>query len=542
MWIQTFSDRACTVPAENINFPEMGSFTKGGGDTHTATISGESISYINGSVKIRNFGTAGSALYAQYSGNENKTLYIKTGDGDSIARLTIKCGALSVVDPSFIPANAFRYQIQFEIYGLTGGTDWVSVSSGATNISSEAEYNFYSGFGVIDGVAYLMIYYQTGTDASGTSVHGFFVSRNLFEGSLRPDTKSETPTVTPSGWYGTGHTTPGNMDFSNAPSALSLANATEHGLRAYGVSAAEMERLYLTLWSDAIWTKWKNQKFNPIAGILSYHRLPIQVSYEKMEYEISICGQKYVLGTPLSAPKVISDCMPSVDCNNEMNGAAVMPIPEISGSFLDYQPYCSAVLHLPFIGNVPIDVNAISGGAIAVRYWIDVCSGNCLAHVKTINRDGSSIIYGEYAGNCAYCYPITGNDNGGFAVLGAAAGIATAGIVAAATGGAAAPVATAIIGGGASAAQAQHHMQQVGTWPANSASMCDLGVYLIITRPAYLTPEKYAEIEGRPSGVGHKIGDFTGYLSGEMHADGIYGMTDAEKRQIEGYFQSGVIM
>lgn len=537
MWIQTFQDRECTIEDENIDFPEIGSHELESGTVNEYTIQEETVSFLRGAVALKNIVTAPAKLFCQYTENVSKTVYIKPESGLSFVRLNIKCGQRSVIDPTFTPANAYRYQCAIEVYNLFGQNTWDNASSGGTSISSDTEYNFYTAFLVSGGKPYLCMFYMT----TGNNVHGFFASRNLFDGSIRPDTKSETPTVTPSGWYGTGHTTPGNMDFSNDPSALSHANATAHGLRAYAVSDAQMERLYTTLWSDSIWNKWKNQKFNPIAGILSYHRLPISTEYTSMEYEVSICGQKYVLGTPLSAPRVISNCFPGVDCNNQFSGA-LLPIPEISGSFLDYQPYCSAVLHLPFIGNIPIDVNAISGGGIAVRYWIDVCSGNCIAHVKTVNRDGSSIIYGEYPGNCAYCYPITGNDNGGFAVLGAAAGIATAGIVTAASGGSAAPFAASIIAGGAGAAQAQHHTQQVGTWPANTAAMCDLRVYLVITRPAYLTPDKYPEIEGRPSGVGKKIGDFSGYLSGEMHADNIDGLTDAEKRQIESYFQSGVIM
>lgn len=541
MQIQTYADRACTVNAFPIEFPEIGSFTTSGGNTQNITIGEDTYHYINGAVKIRNFGTAPAKLFAQYTSDLSEVVYIKTSEtGDSILRLTLMCGETAVIDPTYYNPQDYRYQITLEWYD---GASWRNASSGASNIASDFEYNFYSGAAVLNGELMLLLFYQSGTDPDGTNVHGFFASSTLFDMSIRGDTQSQTPTVTPNGWYGTGTTTPGNMTFSDAPSALSHGNATAHGLRVYAVSDAQMERLYQTLWSSNIWDRWKNQKFNPIAGILSYHRLPIEIESDSMEIEISICGQRYVMGTPLAAPRVVKDCMPAVDCKHPIyNPSGVMPVPEVAGSYLDYQPYCSAVLHLPFIGNVPISVNAISGGSIAVRYWIDVCSGNCLAHVLTTDRNGSSIVYGEYAGNCAYKYPITGNDNGGFAILGAAAGIATAGIAAVATEGAAAPFAAAIVSGGASALSSEHHTQQVGTWPANSAAMCDTNVYLLITRPAYLTPDHYPEIKGRPAGSGKLIGDYTGMLAGTMHADGISYLTDNEKTMIEKAFQNGVIV
>lgn len=541
MQIQTYADRACTVKAFPIEFPEVGSYQTSSGNTQDITIGEDTYHYINGAVKIRNFATAPAKLFAQYTSDLSEVVYIKTSEtGDSILRLTLMCGETAVIDPSYYNPQDYRYQITLEWYD---GAAWRIASSGASNISSDFEYNFYTAAGVLNGELMLMLYYQSTTDLNGTNVHGFFASSTLFDMSIRGDTQSQTPTVTPNGWYGTGTTTPGNMTFSDAPSALSHGNATAHGLRVYAVSDAQMERLYQTLWSSSIWDRWKNQKFNPIAGILSYHRLPITITADTMDPEISVCGQKYVMGTALSAPRVVKDCMPAVDCKHPLyNPSGVMPVPEVAGSYLDYQPYCSAVLHLPFIGNVPVSVNAISGGSIAVRYWIDVCSGNCLAHVLTTDRNGSSIVYGEYAGNCAYKYPITGNDNGGFAILGAAAGIATAGIAAVATEGAAAPFAAAIVSGGASALSSEHHTQQVGTWPANSAAMCDTNVYLLITRPAYLTPDHYPEIKGRPAGSGKLIGDYTGMLAGTMHADGISYLTDNEKAMIEKAFQNGVIV
>lgn len=359
-------------------------------------------------------------------------------------------------------------------------------------------------------------------------------SEKFWNGAARPETKSETKTASPSGHWGTGHTTKGNQDFVHYAQALNVVNTGAHGLRMYDVGTSAIDAIYERLWSRDIWDVWANRKFNPIGGLLSLHRVPCAAPTGAAVSSVTIAGQQYPV--PTNSAKLVSDNIVTVECN----GGNWLDVPEIAGSFVDYAPYCSAVLTLPFVGSVGIDVNAFSSGKIKVVYEIDLISGNCLAEVFTLDRDGSSILYGSYAGNCAYKMPITGNDNGGLAVLGAVAGIATTGLATVATGGSAAPLAASVISGAANAIGAEHHLQQAGTLPSNASAIGDLRVTLVITRPAYLTPDDYEQIKGYPAGDGHTISQYSGFLAGEMHAEGIDGATDAEKAAIEAAFAGGV--
>lgn len=388
-------------------------------------------------------------------------------------------------------------------------------------------FSVHMGTFTVYGDKWLAIYYRQGD----RQIYVWCISENFFDESERPETKSETGTVTPDGHWGTGKTTKGNMVFVNYAAALSRVNTGTHGLRMYDVGEGAVNALYERLWSQDTWDKWANRKFSPIGGILSLHRVPLAAPTAGTVSSVTIAGQQY----PVGSAALVSD-------NIAIRNFAEVQIPEIAGSFLDYAPYCSAMLYLPFIGSVSIDVNTISSGSIAVRYTFDLISGNCIAQVRTVDRDGSAIIYGTYAGNAAYKYPISGNDNGGFAVLGAAAGIATAGLAVAATGGSAAPLAASIVSGAASSISAEHHLQQAGSLPANTSALGDLRIYLVITRPAYLTPDGYENIKGYPAGDGHTVGSYTGLLSGELHADSIPAATDWEKKEIERLFAEGVII
>lgn len=537
MQIEVFSDQACTVSAGYIDFPTLGDLTLTSGSVNTYTIGDKTVSFLRGAVALQGIVTAPAELYCQYTSNTSKTVYIKASAGQSFVRINVKCGKTSVIDPTFVPANEYRYQCTIEVYNLNGLGTWDSASSGGSNISVDAQYNFYTGLVVSGGKVYLCMFYYT----TGNNVHGFFADGQLFNGSIRPKTKSETPTVSPNGHYGTGSAIPGNIDHVNYAARVSRVNTGAHGLRLYAVSATAINALYERLWSRDIWDQWANKKFSPIAGILGIYNMP--TTYVKLSdtQKITICGQQYNLGTSVD---IVRDGYTEETTYSLADRSDYFKIPEIAGSFVDYSPYCSAVLQLPFIGTFPVNVNAFTAGGIKVVYTFDLVSGNVLAEVYTRDRNGSKILYGQYGGNAAYHYPVTGNDGGGFAVLGAAAGLATAGIAAAVSGGSLAPVAGALVSGSASVLSAEHHTEQAGSLPSNTAALGDRRIILTITRPAYLTPEHYPELTGYPAGDGSTVKKYIdaggGLIAGTLHADGVNGATEAEKQMIEQAFQGGV--
>lgn len=528
MQIQVYEDADCTQPAFGFEAPYIGAVADASypaqHTTGTFDRDGNTITYHTGTIRSDKFAgmqdglvcTPASEYGKDSSAQYGQPFYIKP---DIELRLT--CYNEPHND-SFRTRTSMAMQVPPE--SLKHPTVF---PSNPDNISK----NFYACTFTLNGEILLGIYIYDPRYSSNNALWGMFFTASVFDESPRLPTKSETGTVTPNGHYGVGKTTKGDMVFVNYAGALSRVNTGTHGLRMYDVGEGAVNALYGRLWSQDIWDKWANRKFSPIGGILSLHRVPLAAPTAGTVSSVTIAGQQY----PVGSAALVSDNIVTRDF-------AEVLIPEIAGSFLDYAPYCSAMLYLPFIGSVGIDVNTISSGSIAVRYTFDLISGNCIAQVRTVDRDGSAIIYGTYAGNAAYKYPISGNDNGGFAVLGAAAGIATAGLAVAATGGSAAPLAASIVSGAAASISAEHHLQQAGSLPANTAALGDLRIYLVITRPAYLTPDDYESIKGYPAGDGHTVGSYSGLLSGELHAESIVGATDSEKQEIESAFRGGVFV
>ena len=57
-------------------------------------------------------------------------------------------------------------------------------------------------------------------------------------------------------------------------------------------------------------------------------------------------------------------------------------------SFLDYEPYCSAELYIPFCGSTKINPEIFVGHKIGVLYDVDILSGGCKVWVL---RDGLAV-------------------------------------------------------------------------------------------------------------------------------------------------------
>lgn len=68
---------------------------------------------------------------------------------------------------------------------------------------------------------------------------------------------------------------------------------------------------------------------------------------------------------------------------------------------LDYNPYTSISIFLPFCGMYDLDVDEVMGKTINVTYRIDIFSGACLATIKV---DGS--VFYQFTGQCSSQIPV----------------------------------------------------------------------------------------------------------------------------------------
>lgn len=253
---------------------------------------------------------------------------------------------------------------------------------------------------------------------------------------------------------------------------------------------------------------------------------------------------------------------------------------EAWGGFLDYPPYTTASLYLPFCGTIELPVDEIMNAEVSVTYNIDITTGSCVASVYS-NKPGGDDRYSptiqatiaRTQGNIGMQIPWSAADSSRqLAAIGQIAAVAIATSVsfgtAAVAGAAAAEAATTTAAAGvATGAAAEAGAAATATGIASKATgafIRNAGVagatiasnighipyttvtrggtaqnvfgvlqsftpYLLITRPIQSYPQNYQHYHGLPSNITSKIGDLEGYTQvAAIELDDIPGITATE--------------
>lgn len=351
--------------------------------------------------------------------------------------------------------------------------------------------------------------------------------------------------------------------------------------RIYSPSLAQLDSLSNYLWTDQTFLQTvinhlKQIIENPIDAIISLSLVPCVPPTSTAE-EVKVM----FIPTGVYMPPVTNQFV-EIDCGT-------FTLKEMYGSALDYNPYTSVQLYLPYVGIVQLDTDEVMGKTIHVGYRIDVVTGVCCAYVKA----GGDVLY-QFSGHCSIQQPITSADFSGYINAVLAAGKLVASIAAA---GAGAPeVAASLVGAPAPSvsstssdtrtternaatgrqitAGTQHKetktehsgasfgevaargisntvgavmnsktiVQHSGGFSGNSGYLAAVRrPYLIVTRPRIANPEQYAQFNGRPSMIYLNLGSCTGYTQVQsVHLTGI-DATNPELSEIATLLTSGVI-
>lgn len=208
---------------------------------------------------------------------------------------------------------------------------------------------------------------------------------------------------------------------------------------------------------------------------------------------------------------------------------------EQTKSFQDYNDFSKIHIYLPYCGIHQISTNECQGGTIGVEYWIDCCTGSCVAYV-TIKRyrenhvdesELDSVMY-SFTGNCFQQVPLLARDftqtlQGLMNIAGACATVAIPAAGAAmTTGGIMGAAGAAAIAGAPMAAKTAPStmnsmlnmsptVNRIGNFGNNFGYMQMQKPYLILERPVASTPSTYEERYGRPLYDYKKIEDCYGY-------------------------------
>lgn len=355
------------------------------------------------------------------------------------------------------------------------------------------------------------------------------------------------------GWNGDGNFS----DDSDMPITDDLPSISAVGTgmtTIFRPSISQLRALSNLFWNADVFSFLQNLVENITNMFVSLAMVPFNVT-AGATVSVTWLGIDTAISLTLAAKQFYEFDMGSINLGNDSRIFT-------SGSALDYSPFSTLGIYLPFIGYRDLDVDECRGAVLNLRYRIDILSGACVAIIKVDGRD----IY-EFTGNCLTQIPITNETmqslvsdavNVGLALSGTQAAGAVAG----------AAEADAIAAGETLTEEKSAHLNQMvgrsrgqlasatanaamGMKPsfaktgAVSGSVAMMSVkqpYLFLKTPRQSIPDHYQRYCGFPSNISGRLGEFSGYTVVEdIRLNGLVA-TSPEVAEIYKLLKSGVII
>lgn len=322
--------------------------------------------------------------------------------------------------------------------------------------------------------------------------------KNLADTIAPPSTPSDNP----------------NTGGGNSPSIIIPTQQASALWAIYNPTLGQLNSLGAWLWSSNFIDQLLKIFNDPMQAIIGLHKVyatpsisgsgNIKVGYLDSGVASNIVGNQYTY----------------IDCGS-------VSLREYYGNVLDYSPYTTVQLYLPFIGIVSLDIADVSRSTISIRYGVDVLTGACLASVS-VQRDNAGGVLYQYSGNCACQYPLSS---------GSYMGMVTGAI------GALGSLARGNIFGTAMGIAGMHtNIEHSGGFSGNAGAMGIKKPYLIISRPQSAINNGFPSIQGYPSNYFTRLGNCNGFTQvAECHVENI-SATDRELDKIKDLLKEGVIL
>lgn len=309
------------------------------------------------------------------------------------------------------------------------------------------------------------------------------------------------------------------IDFPGLPTG---GSAIASGfIKVYSPTSGQLQQLAGKLWGNDFVNTIHKIMNDPMEAIISLHSVPFQI--------VGGGNSNIVVGNydaEISAKTVTSQYY-TLDCGN-------ISLREHWASALDYSPYTTADIFIPFVGVRPLQIDDVMGRILNLKYNIDVLTGSAIAMLKC----GDSVLY-TYNTQIHTEIPYTMSSYGRLVQ----SIISVAGTAIGATAGGAGAVIGGGIGGALGTAMTKHSdISRGGSLGGAVGVMGDFTPYLIIHRPIQSLASDFASKKGYPSNISATLSSVSGYtVVDKVHLTGI-DCTDSERDEIHALLKEGVII
>lgn len=348
----------------------------------------------------------------------------------------------------------------------------------------------------------------------------------------------QTTWDTPTDWQNNPFNGIGNTDPNNYTDKIDLNKPTLSNVnvfnRSFAVNSNNVRQLADFLW-NADETKFNEivkglalMGENPMNGIIDLRLFPFNVALKNSATE----AEPIVIGrtnTGVSGIKLTENVNSLIDLGECTFFTKFK-------NFLDYEPYTTAQLYIPYIGVVPVSTAEFMGHKISVKMIVDYTTG---AGTAIVFKDDIPFIYRN--GVVGVSIPMTGTDSASYAstvignVVNGAMGIASASVADSMSG--LVNSVNQMYSGFTTPVQYQEasaSSPSVATWQPQKC-------YFIIDRPILNVPDNYGRTVGYACEQTGKLSDFKGFTV-VSNPEINFRCTDSERQYIVNMLQGGVFV
>jgi hypothetical protein len=348
----------------------------------------------------------------------------------------------------------------------------------------------------------------------------------------------QTTWDTPTDWQNNPFNGIGNTDPNNYTDRIDLNKPTLSNVnvfnRSFAVTSNSVRQLADFLWNadetkfDEIVKGLALMGENPMNGIIDLRLFPFNVALKNSATQ----AEPIVIGrtnTGVNGIKLTENVNSLIDLGECTFFTKFK-------NFLDYEPYTTAQLYIPYIGVVPVSTAEFMGHRISVKMIVDYTTG---AGTAIVFKDDIPFIYRN--GVVGVSIPMTGNDSTSYANT--VIGNVVSGVVGGVT-----SIASGNIGGMVSSAEKLYSGFATGTnYQEASASSPSVATwqpqhcYFIIDRPILNVPDNYGRTVGYACEKTGKLSDFKGFTV-VSNPEINFRCTDSERQYIVNMLQGGVFV
>ena len=332
---------------------------------------------------------------------------------------------------------------------------------------------------------------------------------------------------TTGGGDGTGDNTSDSIE-NYSPTLTPISSFNTH----YAITKSALSNLANYLWNSTFLDDIDLLFNNPMEGVISCRMFPFSI----YQHDVSHMGsEEYIVIGNVTTTAYAYPIRSGYNCVFNMGS---ITIDEYYGSAMDYAPYTTIHIYLPYIGIKELEINDCMGKTLNIKYVVDITTGACIAEIFS----GSQLLY-TYDGKMGVEVPINSSNAAQFVSSLALTGItAAAGVgIGAATGNPLA-IAGTVLSTAKSVAGNQLHINKGGSNSPFAGLFMPQYCYVIINRPIQSLASSFGATFGFPCNVTKTLSTLTGFTQiDEVHITGINATSD-EITEIYNLLKQGVIL